>query len=85
MYMQSFFREDYNTFIAPVSRVCGLIDTFDITQYRNKDISDSLQTQLMFINHEIYSAWQLWFRNISPARPVLLDTVWSIARRTLLS
>ncbi|RJO62535.1 MAG: hypothetical protein C4542_03345 [Dehalococcoidia bacterium] len=85
MYMQSFFREDYNAFIAPVSKHCGLIDTFDITQYRNKDISESLQNQLMFINHEVYTAWQSWFRNISPGRPVLLDTVWSIARKTLLN
>ena len=85
MYMQSFFREDYNAFIAPVSRSCGLIDTFDITQYRNKDISESLQNQLMFINHEVYTAWQAWFRTISPGRPVLLDAVWSIARRTLLN
>ena len=85
MYMQSFFREDYNVFIAPVSKICGLIDTFDVTQYRNKDISESLQNQLMFINHEVYTAWQSWFRSISPGRPVLLDTVWSIARKTLLS
>ena len=84
MYMQSFFREDYDAFIAPVSKICGLIDTFEVTQYRNKDISESLQTQLMFINHEIYTAWQAWFRGISPERPVLLDAVWSIARQTLL-
>lgn len=85
MYMQSFFREDYNAFIAPVSKRCGLIDTFDITQYRNKDISQSLQNQLMFINHEVYTAWQSWFRSISPGRPALLDTIWSIARKTLLN
>ena len=85
MYMQSFFREDYNAFIAPVSKICGLIDTFEVTQFRNKDISESLQTQLMFFNHEIYSAWQAWFRSISPERPVLLDAVWSIARKTLLN
>jgi hypothetical protein len=84
MYMQSFFREDYDAFIAPVSKACGLIDIYDVTQYRNKDISESLQTQLMFINHEVYSAWQAWFRRISPERPVLLDSVWSIARKTLL-
>jgi hypothetical protein len=84
MYMQSFFREDYNAFIAPVSKLCGLIDTFDVTQYRHKDISESLQNQLMFINHEIYTAWQSWFRSILPERPVLLDAVWSIARKTLL-
>jgi hypothetical protein len=85
LYMQSFFREDYNTFVAPLSKVCGLIDTFDVTQYRNKDISESLQTQLMFFNHDIYIAWQSWFRSIAPERPVLLDAVWSIARRTLLN
>jgi len=84
MYMQSFFREDFNSFIAPVSQVCGLIDIYDITQYRNKDISESLQNQFMFINHEVYTAWQSWFRSILPERPVLLDTVWSIARKTLL-
>jgi hypothetical protein len=84
MYMQSFFREDYNAFIDPVNKTCGLIDIYDITQYRNKDISESLQIQLMFFNHEVYTAWQSWFRSISPKRPVLLDTVWSIARRTLL-
>ena len=84
MYMQSFFREDFNSFIAPVSKVCGLIDIYDITQYRNKDISESLQNQLMFINLEVYTAWQSWFRSILPERPVLLDTVWSIARKTLL-
>jgi hypothetical protein len=38
----------------------------------------------MFINHDVYIAWQSWFRSISPNRPVLLDTVWSIARRALL-
>ena len=84
MYMQSFFREDFNSFIAPVNKDCGLIDIYDITQYRNKDISESLQNQLMFINHEVYTAWQSWFRSILPERPVLLDTVWSIARKTLL-
>ena len=84
MYMQSFFREDFNTFIAPANKICGLIETYDITQYRAKDISESLQNQLMFINHGVYSAWQAWFRAISPDRPVLLDAVWSIARKTLL-
>ncbi len=84
MYMQSFFREDYNSFVAPSNKICGLIDTYDITKYRNKDISESLQNQLMFINHEVYISWQSWFRSISPDRPVLLDTVWSIARRALL-
>jgi 3-oxoacyl-ACP reductase-like protein len=84
MYMQSFFREDYNTFIAPLNKLCGQIDIYDVTQYRARDISESLQTQLMFINHEVYSAWQSWFRSISPNRPVLLDSVWSIARQTWL-
>jgi len=82
--MQSFFREDYDAFISPVSKFCGNIEIYDINQYRNKDISESLQKQLMFFNYEVYNAWQAWFRSIAPTRPVLLDTVWSIARRTLL-
>jgi hypothetical protein len=84
LYMQSFFREDYNAFISPLNKSCGVIDVYDIAQYRNKDISESLQTQLMFFNSQVYNAWQTWFRSISPERPVLLDTVWSIARRALL-
>ena len=84
MYMQSFFREEYTSFVAPAATACGMIDIHDYTQYRNRDISQSLQNQMMFFNHDVYSAWQAWFRSISPERPVLLDAVWSIARRTLL-
>jgi hypothetical protein len=84
-YMQSFFREEFDAFIAPANKTTGLIDTLHAPQFRNRDLSESLQQQLMFINLEIYSAWQNWFRSIHPARPVLLDTVWSIARQTLLA
>jgi hypothetical protein len=85
MYMHSFFREDYTNFISPVSQTCGLIDTLRVPQFRSRDLSESLQQQVMFINREIYTAWQEWFRRISPTRPVLLDAIWSIARQTLLT
>jgi hypothetical protein len=85
MYMQSFFREEYDGYITPVTRTSGLIDTLRIPQFRERDLSESLQRQLMFINREIYDAWQTWFRRISPDRPVLLDTIWSIARQTLFA
>jgi hypothetical protein len=84
-YMQSFFREEYDNFITPVSRTSGLIDTLRSPQFRERDLSESLQQQLMFINREIYYAWQGWFRQISPERPVLLDAIWSIARQTLFT
>ena len=84
-YMQSFFREEFDAYITPASRTTGLIDTLHAPQFKNRDLSDSLQQQLLFINLEIYSAWQKWFRDIHPQRPVLLDAVWSIARQTLLS
>jgi len=83
--MQSFFREEYDNFITPVSRTSGLIDTLRSPQFRERDLSESLQQQLMFINREIYYAWQGWFRQISPERPVLLDAIWSIARQTLFT
>ncbi len=84
LYFQSFFREDYLNFIAPLSDFGGQIDTDKLLSFHKKDISESHLTQLMFFNREVYVAWQNWFRRVCPERPVLLDAVWSIARRTLL-
>lgn len=85
LYLESFFRDDYQSFIAPVDAACGHIETEKLTSFHKKDISESHLTQLMFFNYEVYAAWQAWFRRIFPERPVLLDAVWSIARNTLLA
>jgi hypothetical protein len=85
LYLQSFFREDYLHYVAPANEGCGHIYTEKLLSFHKKDISESHLTQLMFFNREVYTAWQGWFRRICPNRPVLLDAVWSIARRTLLN
>lgn len=84
LYFQSFFREDYLRYIAPLNNYCGQIETEKIVSFHKKDISESSLAQLMFFNREVYNAWQSWFRLICPERPVLLDAVWAISRRTLL-
>jgi hypothetical protein len=82
-YLQCFFREDYLEYIAPLDNACGYLGTGQITSFQNKDLSQSQLNQMMFFDYKVYYAWQSWFRRIFPGRPVLLDSIWSIARQTL--
>jgi hypothetical protein len=82
-YLQSFFREDYLKHIAPLDNACGYLGTGNIISFQNKDLSQSQLNQMMFFDYKVYCAWQGWFRQIFPSRPVLLDAIWSIARQTL--
>ena len=84
-YLQSFFREDYLAHIGPHLDACGYFDSGRVTSFHHQDISQSQLTQLLFIGRETYYAWQQWFRQIYPNRPVLLDAIWSIARQTLFA
>ncbi len=35
---------------------------------------------LLHMNRAMYLAWQKWFREIHPKRPVLLDVIWAVQR-----
>ena len=84
-YLQSFFREDYVKHIGPHHEACGYFDSGKVTSFHHQDISQSQLTQLLFIGRDAYYAWQLWFREIFPDRPSLMDAVWSVARQTLFA
>lgn len=78
-YFRSHFREDHNRFIAPVHREIN-----QLVKAKNPGLSaripDSFLSQLKYIEEDEYSAWQNWFRQIYPERPVLLDNVWFFER-----
>jgi len=84
-YLQSFFYEDYMQHIAPHNDSCGYFDSHRVPPFYRQDISQSQLTQLLFIGRDTYYAWQTWFRQINPSRPSLLDTIWSISRKTLFA
>jgi len=84
-YLQSFFYEDYLQHIAPHNDACGYFDSRRVAPFHRQDLSQSQLTQLLFISRDTYYAWQTWFRQIYPNRPSLLDTIWSIARKTLFA
>jgi hypothetical protein len=84
-YFQSFFREDFLEHIGPYQAACGGFDAGRSAPFHRRDTSHSQLTQLMFFGRDTYHAWQSWFRQIFPARPALLDAVWSIARQDLFA
>ena len=84
-YFQSFFHEDYLQHIAPHNDSCGYFGNERTAPFYRQDLSQSQLTQLLFISRDTYHAWQVWFRQICPNRPSLLDAVWSISRKTLFS
>lgn len=72
------FAEGYAEYIQPKH---GRINQLVKAQDPNAEmVSDRELSQLKHIVPEVYFAWQAWFRDIYPAKPVLLDTIWSLER-----
>ena len=58
-------RADFEARIAPIYRKHGVMPS---------------KLDLMHMNRDMYLAWQEWFRDIHPKRPVLLDVIWAVQR-----
>jgi len=43
-------------------------------------VSHQQRASMSMIDESAYRAWQDWIRELSPAKPVLIDTVWSLLR-----
>jgi len=43
-------------------------------------IPDATLSKLIYIFQDVYLAWQTWFRDIYPDKPILLDTIWALER-----
>jgi len=78
-YFKSNFKEDYDQFIAPVHQQINQLIKAEHPELSAK-MPDSLLSQLKYLQENEYFAWQNWFREIYPDRPVLLDNVWFFER-----
>jgi len=47
--------------------------------YRDR-VKHQQRASMSMINESAYRAWQEWIRELSPEKPVLIDTVWSLLR-----
>jgi len=78
-YFRSNFSEDYERFIAPVHRQINQLMKAEHPELSAK-MPGSLLSQPKYLQEDAYLAWQNWFREIYPDRPVLLDNVWFFER-----
>jgi hypothetical protein len=78
-YFRSNFREGYDRFIAPVHRQVNELMKAENPEF-SATMPDSFLSQLKYLQEGEYFAWQNWFREIYPDRPVLLDNVWFFER-----
>ena len=78
LYLRALFQQDYMRHITDGEQPLPSVP------FEREEISPSSLRQLLSFGREEYQAWQEWFRHISPVRPVLLDSIWSISRQTLL-
>ena len=78
-YFRSHFREDYDRFIAPVHQQINQTMKA-VHPGPSTKLPDSLLSQLKYLEEGEYFAWQSWFRQVYPDRPVLLDNVWFFER-----
>lgn len=73
------FQLDYKIYIVPEHRKIN-----ESLKVQKPDsaikIPDRVLSELQYIFKDVYLAWQKWFRDIYPAKPVLLDTIWSLER-----
>ena len=78
-YFRKNFRSDYGIYIVPVHHE-------ENEKFRDRnpaftgEIPDRVLSELKYIFQEVYLAWQKWFRDIYPEKPLLLDTIWALER-----
>lgn len=78
-YFRSNFRHDYDRHIAPVHAQISQLMKAQNPGFSTK-MPNGLLSQLQYLQEHEYLAWQNWFREIHPARPVLLDNLWFFER-----
>jgi hypothetical protein len=78
-YFRKNHKTDYNQYIAPTHIKVNLEFKASRPTSTGK-IPDSELSKLKYIFEEVYMAWQRWFRDIYPEKPILLDTIWALER-----
>jgi len=77
-YFRENYPQSYEKHILPEHRKIN--EQFKAAHPEAVKIPDRLLSELKYIFQEVYLAWQNWFREILPEKPVLLDTIWSLER-----
>jgi hypothetical protein len=57
--------------------VMEALRTFDTDSWR---VPHQQRASMSMINEPAYREWQAWIRELSPEKPVLIDTIWSLDR-----
>jgi len=78
-YFRSNFRDDYDHHIAPIHRQINQVIKAQHPE-SSGNMPDGLLSQLQNLHEGEYLAWQNWFREIHPERPVLIDNLWFFER-----
>ena len=78
-YFRSHFSDDYKRHIGLVHAQINEFIKDKNPQFSGK-IPDGLLSQLQHLHEREYFAWQHWFREIHPPRPVLIDNLWFFER-----
>jgi hypothetical protein len=52
----------------------------DNEEYRARQVPHQQRASMSMINEAAYREWQAWIRDLSPRKPVLIDTIWSLDR-----
>jgi len=79
-YFRRNYPQGYGRYILPEHR--RINEQFKAANPEAGKIPDRVLSELTYIFQEVYLAWQNWFREIFPGKPVLLDTIWSLERET---
>jgi len=73
------FKSDYAKYISPAHNKENEVYKAKTPTFTGK-IPDATLSKLAYIFRDVYIAWQKWFRDIYPEKPVLLDTIWALER-----
>jgi hypothetical protein len=79
-YFRKNYPQGYEKYILPEHRKIN--EQLKANNPKSIKIPDRVLSELQYIFQEVYLAWQNWFREIFPEKPVLLDTIWSLERET---
>jgi hypothetical protein len=73
------YQSDYIKYISPAHNKLNEEIKASNPTFSGK-LTDSELSKLTNIFPNVYWAWQLWFRDIYPREPILLDTIWALER-----
>jgi hypothetical protein len=78
-YFRKNFKSAYARYVSPAHNKENEEYKAKTPSFTGK-IPETMLSKLAYIFQDVYTAWQKWFRDIYPEKPVLLDTIWALER-----